>query len=329
MRDSGRRRGARAECLAILGDVHWRQGDPPRAAFEQLEEAIDGLTKPSYAKAYALAELARMRNAANQPRTAIALGHEALAIADELDLESLAVSVLTTTGIARTLTGDDGGIDDLRRSVEAAEEIASPESVRAYYNLGAMLGIRGQRWRRSTPPCEGRRGRSASATPRGSPGTRPSGSTSCTGAVTGTRHSSLPTESSTPRTGPSSEVEFDAAVPCDLDRARRGETRRGAREHPARARVRPRGADPQIPIPRSRSGRARRGAARRGRGRRLRRRARRAVYEAVPRRRCTRARPRSSSRLEAARRRFEHPHLGSFDLPVEAAQASSARPARR
>jgi class 3 adenylate cyclase/tetratricopeptide (TPR) repeat protein len=145
-----------AECQAILGDVRWRQGDHV-GAFEQLEEAIDGLAKPSYAKAYALAELARMRNAADQPRTAIALGHEALAIADELDLRELRVSVLTTTGIARTLTGDDGGIDDLRRSVEAAEEIASPESVRAYYNLGAMLGISGQLLASFDALAEGRR----------------------------------------------------------------------------------------------------------------------------------------------------------------------------
>jgi class 3 adenylate cyclase/tetratricopeptide (TPR) repeat protein len=134
-----------AECLAILGDVHWRRGDPDRdAAFGQLEQAIGGLTKPSYAKAYALSELARMRNAASEPRTAAALGAEALAIVDELDLRELRVSVLTTTGIARALTGDDGGIDDLRRSVEAGVEIGSPESVRAYYNLGAMLGLSGQ-----------------------------------------------------------------------------------------------------------------------------------------------------------------------------------------
>ncbi len=132
-----------AECQAILGDVHWRQGDRD-AAFALLEQAISGLAKPSYAKAFALSELARMRNAASEPETAVALGVEALDIADALELRDLRVSALTTIGIARTLTGDAGGIDDLRRSVDAAEEMGSPESVRAYYNLGAMLGISGQ-----------------------------------------------------------------------------------------------------------------------------------------------------------------------------------------
>jgi class 3 adenylate cyclase/tetratricopeptide (TPR) repeat protein len=131
-----------AECQAILGDVRWRQGDRD-AAFQQLEEAIASLTKPSYAKAYALAELARMRDAADEPSTAIALGRQALAIADELGLSELRVSVLTTIGLARALTGDDEGLEDLRRSVDVAEEIGSPEAVRAYYNLGAMLGTRG------------------------------------------------------------------------------------------------------------------------------------------------------------------------------------------
>ena len=82
------------------GDVRWRQGDRD-AAFHQLEEAIAALTTPSYAKAYALAELARMRDAADEQSTAIALGRQALAIADELELRELRVSVLTTIGLAR------------------------------------------------------------------------------------------------------------------------------------------------------------------------------------------------------------------------------------
>ena len=145
-----------AECLTILGDVRWRQGDRD-AAFDQLEQAIAGLSKPSHAKAYALSELARMRNAASEPETAVALGREALEIADALELGEVRVSALTTIGIARTLTGDAGGIDDLRRSVDTAGEIGSPESVRAYYNLGAMLGISGHLLASFDALAEGRR----------------------------------------------------------------------------------------------------------------------------------------------------------------------------
>jgi class 3 adenylate cyclase/tetratricopeptide (TPR) repeat protein len=145
-----------AECQTILGDVRWRHGDRD-AAFEQLEQAIAGLSKPSHAKAYALSELARMRNAASEPETAVALGREALEIAEALELRELRVSALTTIGIARTLTGDPGGIDDLRRSVDASGEIGSPESARAYYNLGAMLGISGQLLASFAALAEGRR----------------------------------------------------------------------------------------------------------------------------------------------------------------------------
>ena len=58
-------------------------------------------------------------------------------------LMELRVAVLTTIGIARTLTGDPAGLDDLRQSVAAAEQISSPETVRGYYNLGGMLGTHG------------------------------------------------------------------------------------------------------------------------------------------------------------------------------------------
>jgi class 3 adenylate cyclase/tetratricopeptide (TPR) repeat protein len=131
-----------AECGAILGDVHWRQGDRD-AAFEQLQQTIDALSQPSYAKAYALATLSRIRNAADEPQAAIALGVEALEIAEALGLTELRVAILTTIGIARTLTGDPSGLEDLRQSVAAAEQVSSLETVRGYYNLGGMLGTHG------------------------------------------------------------------------------------------------------------------------------------------------------------------------------------------
>ena len=75
----------------ILGDVHWRQGDRD-AAFEQLQQTIDALDEPSYAKAYALATLSRIRNAADEPQAAIALGVEALEIAEKRSVTPSCVS---------------------------------------------------------------------------------------------------------------------------------------------------------------------------------------------------------------------------------------------
>ena len=130
-----------AECGVILGDVHWRQG--PRRGVRAARADDRRARRPSYAKAYALATLSRIRNAADEPQAAIALGVEALEIAEELGPIELRVAVLTTIGIARTMTGDPAGLDDLRQSVAAAEQISSPETVRGYYNLGGMLGTHG------------------------------------------------------------------------------------------------------------------------------------------------------------------------------------------
>ena len=131
-----------AECGVILGDVYWRRGDRDGAS-EELQRTVAALEEPSYAKAYALATLSRIRNAGDEPHAAIALGREALEIAEALGHKELRVSILTTLGIARTLTGDPGGLDNLRESVAAAEQISSPETVRGYYNLGGMLGTHG------------------------------------------------------------------------------------------------------------------------------------------------------------------------------------------
>ena len=59
---------------SILGDVHWRQGRPRRCVRASCSRRSTGWMSRPYAKAYALATLSRIRNAADEPQAAIALG---------------------------------------------------------------------------------------------------------------------------------------------------------------------------------------------------------------------------------------------------------------
>jgi tetratricopeptide (TPR) repeat protein len=88
---------------------------------------------------------------------AIRLGREALAMAEELGLDAIRAHALDNIGVARCQTDDLGGIEDLERSIEIAEAINSPESVRAYTNLATVFGRRGDLRRSWELKAEGRR----------------------------------------------------------------------------------------------------------------------------------------------------------------------------
>lgn len=64
-------------------------------------------------------------------------------MAEELDLDELRAHALNNIGVARKTIGDWGGVADLERSLAIALEINSPESVRAYLNLGSHSAILG------------------------------------------------------------------------------------------------------------------------------------------------------------------------------------------
>ena len=75
---------------------------------------------------------------ADQTDQAIRLADEALALATSLELEELQAHTLNTRGVARTLNGDLGGVEDLERAVEIAPPL-SFELMRALNNLVSTL----------------------------------------------------------------------------------------------------------------------------------------------------------------------------------------------
>jgi class 3 adenylate cyclase/tetratricopeptide (TPR) repeat protein len=129
-----------AECEVILGELLWRRGQRDEA-FARLHDAVALLEdqRPSYAKAYALSTLAGLRIRADEAEPALEAARAAMVISDDLGLDDLRAGALNTIGVARVTTGDRGGLDDLKRSIEIAEKANSPESIRGYFNLGGML----------------------------------------------------------------------------------------------------------------------------------------------------------------------------------------------
>jgi len=69
---------------------------------------------------------------------AVELGREALAMAEELELDEVRVGVLNTIGVSRVKIGDRDGLADIERSLEIAQS-GSPAKTRGFINLGSTL----------------------------------------------------------------------------------------------------------------------------------------------------------------------------------------------
>src|SRR5437868_5856160 len=147
-----------AECDVILGELLWRRGRREQA-LAALDEAVAMVAErpPSYSKAYALTTLAGFRIRADEPEPALEAARAAMAIAEELGLDDLRADALNRIGVARATTGDRGGLADLERSIEIAEEANSPESIRGYFNLGSIVANLGDLARAADLHAQGQR----------------------------------------------------------------------------------------------------------------------------------------------------------------------------
>ncbi|MGH3091601.1 MAG: AAA family ATPase [Gaiellaceae bacterium] len=134
-------RVAAAEAEARLGGFFWSELDRDRA-FVHMERATELVADapPSRAKASVYAQSARMLTLAEETDQALELGLQALEMAERLGLDRLRVTILSSSvGMLRLGRGDREGLADLERAVELAEELNSPEVVRARMNLASVL----------------------------------------------------------------------------------------------------------------------------------------------------------------------------------------------
>jgi class 3 adenylate cyclase/tetratricopeptide (TPR) repeat protein len=141
--DAGERERA-AEVQVLTAEVLWTQGIQAEA-FAYLEGAARLLAdaEPSRAKAFVLANLARYRMNADEAETAVPVARQALEMADALQLDDLRAHALNTIGLARTMLGDRGGIQDLERALEIDERLNHPDVTRAYNNLSSIYATLG------------------------------------------------------------------------------------------------------------------------------------------------------------------------------------------
>jgi class 3 adenylate cyclase/tetratricopeptide (TPR) repeat protein len=135
-----------AEADAFLADLWWQRG-VKRLADEHLERAFKLIHErpASAAKARVLASLARFRMLADDDEGAMAVGREALSLAESFDLHELRAEILVTIGTARSGQHDAGGLREIEHGLRIAlEHDALSVASRAYNNLAAALGVRGE-----------------------------------------------------------------------------------------------------------------------------------------------------------------------------------------
>jgi class 3 adenylate cyclase/tetratricopeptide (TPR) repeat protein len=133
-----------AEADAVLAEFWWHRGDA-EGSHAHLERArvLVADVKPSVAKARVLSQLSRYEALAERSEQAIALGLEAVEMAEAFDLPELQAHALNNVGVAKVHLGDETGFGDLERSIEIALVANSSEVVRGYNNLGAITWDRG------------------------------------------------------------------------------------------------------------------------------------------------------------------------------------------
>src|SRR5947207_4417581 len=130
-----------AEPDALQAEARWMQGELDRAN-EHLQRA-EQLVKDrpaSASKARILSEVARFHMVAGRHAEAVAVGQQAIVIADELGLEDIHASALITVGTARRNSGDPEGRSPIEEGLQIADRLNLPQvSFRAINNLSVSL----------------------------------------------------------------------------------------------------------------------------------------------------------------------------------------------
>jgi class 3 adenylate cyclase/tetratricopeptide (TPR) repeat protein len=137
---------AAAEATIMLADIAWSkgQGDEVRAQLEAARSLIRG-RPASRTQAAVLCEVARYEMLADRNESAIAVGRDALRLAEELGLDDISTRALNNVGAARVAAGDPGGLGDLEQSIGLADKMNSAaDLIRGYNNLGTMKVLLGR-----------------------------------------------------------------------------------------------------------------------------------------------------------------------------------------
>jgi DNA-binding SARP family transcriptional activator len=111
-----------AEAELLLADIRWAEGSQQLVS-QHMERAIELVRERpgSRTTANVLSHSSRFHMLADDEDEAITTGRDALAIAEELGLESIRADCLSSIGVARASIGDlEGGMEDLRQAFAIA-----------------------------------------------------------------------------------------------------------------------------------------------------------------------------------------------------------------
>jgi class 3 adenylate cyclase/tetratricopeptide (TPR) repeat protein len=139
-------RATAAEAEAVLAELSWVRGDYD-PAIEHLNGARELVAGggPTRIKAYVLAALSRHRMLTGDGPEAIRVGREALAMAEQLELDDVRADALITIGTSKCDTGDPSGYTDLEESLAVAERANVTVAIsRAKLNMAAVQWMSGE-----------------------------------------------------------------------------------------------------------------------------------------------------------------------------------------
>jgi class 3 adenylate cyclase/tetratricopeptide (TPR) repeat protein len=134
-----------AEAEIMIGDLLWHEArrDAAFERFDRARELIESLPT-SASKAWVVAHVSRFQMLAGRNEEAIALGREALEMAEALGLANLRATCLNNIGVARVAAGDRDGLREIEASIAIAEQVSSPwDEARGYLNLASVVGYLG------------------------------------------------------------------------------------------------------------------------------------------------------------------------------------------
>ena len=142
---AGGDREAAAEAEALLGQLSsWQGRGEESVEHGRRAAAILEGAPPSRAKALAMVNLSGRLMQAGRNQEAIAVGRQALALAELAGDPGLAARAHGSIGGARSFSGDPGGVADLERALAVAVEANAPYSATAYGNLASCVVARGE-----------------------------------------------------------------------------------------------------------------------------------------------------------------------------------------
>jgi class 3 adenylate cyclase/tetratricopeptide (TPR) repeat protein len=133
-----------AEAEAYLSRAAWYAGhrDLAEAHLERAEELLVG-SGPSIAKARVLSFSARLRFLGSDLDDGLRSAQEALALAEELELDELRVHALTTIGSVKNRFDPSSGDAELTQALELGRAVNSPLVSTVLNNLGVEASQRG------------------------------------------------------------------------------------------------------------------------------------------------------------------------------------------